>query len=184
MSLLTILLIAIGLSMDAFAVSITSGIAIKDLKIRNALKIALFFGLFQAIMPVIGWLSGITLRGFISGIDHWVAFALLSAIGVKMICESFQNEKKKKDSKPLDLRVLLLLSIATSIDAFAVGITLSLLSSSIIMPVVIIGCITFLLSFAGVFIGNMAGHFFEKKMELAGGVTLILIGIKVLVDHL
>ena len=183
MNIVTIFFIAFGLAMDAFAVAITSGIAIKDVKANHAFKIALFFGGFQALMPVVGWLSGIGLKGFILGIDHWVAFGLLSFIGAKMIYESAKMGPAAKKS-PLNIYTLLILSIATSIDALAVGVTFAFLNIAIIIPVVIIGVVTFLLSFSGVFIGNRIGHFFEKKIEIAGGLVLIGIGIKILTGHL
>ena len=184
MDIFSISLIALGLAMDAFAVSITSGFAIKYIKIKNALMIAIFFGLFQAIMPLIGWLAGYTLKDFISGIDHWIAFGLLSIIGLKMIYESFKLESDKERVDPLNISVLFVLSIATSIDALAIGISLSFLNISIALPSIIIGIITFLLSFMGVYIGNKLGHFFEKKIEILGGIILIAIGIKILIEHL
>lgn len=170
--------------MDAFAVSITSGIAIKNLKIKNALKIAIFFGSFQAFMPIIGWLAGLSLKYFISGIDHWIAFGLLSFIGCKMIYESIKIESFEKKDNPLNIYVLLILPVATSIDALVVGMSFSFLKISIITPIIIIGAITFLLSFFGVFIGKKLDHFFEKKIKIVGGLILIVIGIKILVGHL
>ncbi len=184
MDLITITVIAFGLAMDAFAVSITSGITIKHLRINNALRIAIFFGLFQAIMPGIGWLAGFSLRDFISGIDHWIAFGLLSMIGCKMIFESTRMGSSEKEIDPLNIYVLLILSIATSIDAFAVGLSLSFLKVAIVTTAIIIGIITFLLSFIGVFVGNRFGHFFENKIEVIGGLILIGIGIKILIEHL
>ena len=184
MDIFTILFIAVGLSMDAFAVSVTSGFTIKRLHINNALKIAVFFGMFQAIMPVLGWAAGLGFRGFISGVDHWIAFGLLSIIGVKMIFESRAMDSGKKPADPLNIYTLLILSVATSIDALAVGLSLSLLSVSIISPSVIIGITTFLFSFAGVYIGKRVGHFFEKKIEIAGGLILLGIGVKILIEHL
>ncbi len=184
MHFITIFFIAFGLAMDAFAVSITSGIAIKNLRIGHALQIALFFGAFQAIMPVMGWLAGIGLKDYISGVDHWVAFALLSAIGCKMIYESMKMKSDRKEINPLNIYVLLFFSIATSIDALAIGISFAFLRIAIISPVLAIGAITFLLSFLGVYIGDRLGHFFEQKMELIGGLLLIAIGLKVLVEHL
>ncbi len=184
MSIFTIFFIAVGLSMDAFAVSVTSGFAISRLKIRHALRIALFFGGFQAAMPVVGWLAGSGLKNLITGIDHWIAFGLLLAIGVKMIYES---AKLKEDKKPVDcmrLGTLLALSVATSIDALAVGLSLSFIAVPIITPSIIIGIVTFFISFAGVYIGKKVGHFFESKLEIAGGIILIAIGIKILVGHL
>jgi len=183
-NLITIILIAFGLAMDAFAVSVTSGITIKELKIRNALKIALFFGLFQAVMPVIGWLAGLSLRALISSIDHWIAFGLLFIVGCKMIYESFNLASDKRTINPLDVYILLMLSLATSIDALAVGVSFAFLKVSIATPVIIIGVVTFGLSFLGVYIGDRFGHFFEKKIEIAGGLILIGIGIKILIEHL
>ncbi len=184
MDIITIIAIAFGLAMDAFAVSITSGITIKNLKINNALKIAVFFGLFQAIMPLVGWLAGLSLRGFISEIDHWIAFGLLSFIGCKMIYESITVQSSKKEINPLNVYVLLVLAVATSIDALAVGVSFAFLKVSIVTPVIAIGTITFILSFFGVFVGNRIGHFFENKIEIAGGLVLIGIGVKILIEHL
>jgi len=184
MTLLTIILLAFALAMDAFAVSIASGIAIKDLKIKHSLIIAAWFGLFQAIMPILGWLSGIKLQRFISEIDHWVVFGLLLFIGCKMIYEAFQIESIEDRSDPMDISVLFALSIATSLDAFAAGVSFALLSISIVTPVIIIGVITFIVSFIGVWIGDRGTHFFEKKMEIAAGLVLIAIGLKVLFSHL
>ena len=184
MSILTIIFIAFGLAMDAFAVSITSGITIKGLKFNNALKIAIFFGAFQAIMPLIGWLAGLGLRDFISGIDHWIAFGLLSVIGFKMIFESVKIKSNKKETNPLNVYTLLILSIATSIDALAIGVSFAFIKIFIVTPAIIIGIVTFLLSFLGIFIGNRFGHFFENKIEIAGGIILIVIGTKILLEHL
>lgn len=183
MDIVSIIFIAVGLAMDAFAVSITSGIAIRKLKVNHAVRIALFFGSFQAIMPVLGWLSGLTLKGFISSVDHWIAFGLLSFIGCKMIYESFKVEEGDRTS-PLNIGILLILSIATSIDALAIGISFAFLGISIVTPVIVIGAITFVLSLSGVFIGNKFGHLFEKKVEVLGGLILISIGIKILLEHL
>jgi len=180
----SILLIALGLAMDAFVVSVTSGLTIKQVKINNALKIALFFGSFQLMMPIIGWLAGVGLRHFISGFDHWVAFALLVIVGGRMIYESTKLEAGENKIDPLNIFVLFMLAIATSIDALAVGLSLSFLKVAIILPAVIIGIITFFLSFLGVYIGKNLGHFFERKIEIIGGLILIGIGIKILVEHL
>lgn len=182
MGIITIIFIALGLAMDAFAVSVVSGITIKGLKTSHALRIGLFFGGFQALMPVVGWLTGLGLKNFIFGFDHWIAFGLLSFIGVKMIYESNRIDKDRRD--PLGIYNLLILAIATSIDALAVGVTFAFLSVSIIIPVVIIGIITFILSFFGTFIGNRIGHFCERKIEVAGGLVLIIMGIKILTEHL
>jgi len=184
MDLLTTTLIAVGLAMDAFAVSIGSGFCIKRVEAYHAFKIAFFFGAFQAIMPVIGWLAGLTFRSLLSQIDHWIAFVLLLFIGGKMIYESRQEHQDKKMLNPMKLAILLMLSVATSIDALAVGITFAFLNITIATPIAIIGTVTFFLSFGGVYIGNRLGHFFERKIETLGGLILIGIGIRILVQHL
>jgi len=140
--------------MDAFAVSVASGFTLKDLKVNNVFTIALFFGAFQAIMPVLGWLSGIGLKSFIAGIDHWIAFILLVGIGIKMIYEALQFKKKEKHPNRFNLYVFFLLAVVTSIDAFAVGISFVFLKISILTPVLIIGLITFVLSLSGAYIGK------------------------------
>ena len=175
---------SIGLAMDAFAVSIASGFTIHRLRVRYAFRIAFFFGAFQAVMPIIGWLAGLSVRDFISAIDHWIAFGLLLLVGGKMIYEAtfMEGDDDKKD--PLNITILLVLSIATSIDALAVGLTLSFINVEIVTPAVIIGIVTFVFSFAGVYIGDRFGHFLESKIEILGGVVLIGIGIKILLDHL
>ena len=184
MDAITIVFIAFGLAMDAFAVSVASGFTIKKLKVHHALRIAIFFGAFQAIMPAVGWLAGLSLRNLISEFDHWIAFVLLAAIGGKMIYESFKLESDKKQIDPLRPGVLLMLSIATSIDALAVGVTFAFLNMAIIWPVAVIGLITFATSFMGVFIGDKFGHIFESKIEFIGGLILIAIGLKTLLQHL
>ena len=184
MGLLTIILIALALAMDAFAVSVASGIAIKELRIRHALIIGAWFGLFQAVMPVLGWVSGIGLRSLITGIDHWIVFGLLFLIGCKMIYESFQLDPMKSRTDPMQIHVLFSLSIATSLDAFAAGVSFAMLGISIITPIIIIGAVTFVLSFMGVLLGDRGSHFFEKRMEMAAGIILIAIGVKILIDHL
>ena len=184
MDLVTILLIAVGLSMDAFAVSITHGITIRHERMNNAFRVGFFFGGFQSLMPVIGWLAGRSLRDFIAGVDHWIAFGLLGFIGGKMIYESLKLDPGKKDNTSLELSTLLLLAIATSIDALAVGVSFAFLKISIITPAVVIGAVTFLLSFLGFLVGNRVGHFFESKIEIVGGIILIGIGIKILIQDL
>ena len=184
MDLLTIIAIAVGLSMDAFAVSVASGIAIKRLKVHHAVRIALFFGGFQALMPVVGWLAGRSVADFIAPWDHWAAFGVLSLIGGRMIYRSFRMDAAGKPTNPLNLYVLLLLSLATSIDALAVGFSFAFLNVAIVRPVVIIGAVTFVLSLAGVAVGDRLGHFFERKIEAVGGLVLIAIGIKILLEHL
>ncbi|MFB0502644.1 MAG: manganese efflux pump MntP family protein [Candidatus Bathyarchaeia archaeon] len=181
---ITTLLIAFGLAMDSFAVSITSGLTMKNPRVRNALKIAVFFGSFQAFMPVLGWLAGISILDLISGVDHWIALGLLSLIGCKMIYESSRIEASGKELNPLNGYVLLTLSVATSIDALAIGISLAFLRIPIVTPILIIGIVTFLLSFLGVYAGSRIGHFLERKIETLGGLILIGIGMKILVEHL
>ena len=180
MDLLTIFLIAVGLSLDAFAVSIAAGSAMKYFHSGDAFKMAFSFGVFQLVMPVVGWLSGLTLRNFISGIDHWVAFGLLLLIGCKMIYESFKIDKVEKEKPGVNTLILLGLALATSIDALAVGLSLSFLKIAIVLPAVIIGTVTFLLSFSGVFVGYKFGRLFAGKMEIAGGIVIIGIGLKIL----
>jgi putative Mn2+ efflux pump MntP len=184
MNYITIILIAIGLAMDAFAVAIMCGIKIEFNKLKNALKIALFFGSFQAIMPMIGWLAGFSFKEFIKDIDHWVAFGLLTLIGCRMIYESVRRETGKKSINKLTNYVLFTLAVATSIDALAVGISFAFLDMLIVIPALIIGIITFLMSFIGVYIGNKLKQFFGTKMGLIGGIILIVIGIKILIEHL
>jgi putative Mn2+ efflux pump MntP len=182
--IVSVFFIATGLAMDAFAVSVASGFAEKKLRFRYAFKIAVFFGLFQALMPVVGWLMGFGLRAYIAGIDHWVAFGLLTLVGGKMIYESLKLEEAEDPSSPHGIYVLLLLSIATSIDALAIGISLTLINVPIMMPAIVIGIVTFIFSCSGVYIGNKFGHFFEKKIEALGGLILIGIGLKILIEHL
>ena len=184
MAIITIILIAVGLAMDALAVSIVSGATFRELRIRHALQIALFFGGFQAVMPLIGSLAGLTLKQHMAAYDHWVAFGLLAAVGAKMIYESFRIKSAEKRHDPSDILTLLVLSVATSIDALAIGVTLSFITTSIAAAVTIIGLVTFALSYVGVFIGKRLGHFFENKIEIAGGIILMVIGLKILAEHL
>jgi putative Mn2+ efflux pump MntP len=182
MDIVTIL-IALGLAMDSFSVSITRGFTNTQGRLSTeALKVAFFFGLFQGIMPVVGWIAGVSIIDFISGVDHWIAFGLLTFIGLRMIYEAITAESKKLVSSS-SFSVLLLLSIATSIDALAVGLSLSFLEVSIMTPAIVIGIITFSLSFLGMYIGKRFGDFFEK-IGILGGIILIVIGIKILVEHM
>ncbi|MEC4892095.1 MAG: manganese efflux pump MntP family protein [Oscillatoria sp. PMC 1051.18] len=184
MTLITILSIALGLAADAFAVSICSGLAIRRIKINKALKIALFFGGFQALMPLIGWIIGLSFRVFLTEIDHWIAFVLLSFLGGKMIYEAIQEDDSEVKENPLDTYVLISLAIATSLDAFAVGLGFSVLNAGIVPAATAIGVVTFFLCFMGVFIGHQFGTWFESKVEIIGGVILIGIGSKILLEHL
>jgi len=183
MVLITVILIALALSADAFAVSVTSGAILRDFKVRHAFRLAGFFGGFQAIMPLLGYFAGTQLKDYISGFDHWIAFGLLVIIGGKMLVESFQLDGKKEGGfDPTRLAVVFTLAVATSIDALAIGITLSLLAMPIMASASIIGVITFGLSLLGVYIGVKMGHFFENRIETVAGVVLILIGIKILIS--
>jgi putative Mn2+ efflux pump MntP len=148
------------------------------------LRLAVFFGGFQAFMPVIGYLAGLSVKEYIQNYDHWIAFGILSAVGGKMIYESLKIESVEKNKDPSNIYVLLALSVATSIDALAIGLTLSLITNSIIIAVIIIGLITFILSYIGVLIGKRFGHFFENKIEALGGLILIGLGLKILYEHL
>ncbi len=184
MSIVEIVITAFALAMDAFAVSIASGITIHNLRLKHAVTIAVWFGLFQAVMPLLGWMLGGQVVKYIQGCDHWLAFGLLTFIGAKMIYEAFKIEEVEKKTNPLDLYVLFILSVATSIDAFAVGLSLAVLCVSILLPVIVIGVITFFMSLAGVYIGDKSGHFFEKKIEIVAGIVLIAIGLKILLQDL
>lgn len=184
MNLLTIIIIAIGLAMDAFAVSVVSGAASKQFQVKHALRMAFFFGAFQAIMPVVGWLAGRTIHGFIDNYDHWVAFGLLSCIGCKMIYESFKITKIEKSFGPESILLLVGLSVATSLDALAVGISLAFFVEKIWGVVIIIGVVTLILSYIGVYVGQKLGHFFENRIEVLGGIILIGIGVKILFESL
>ncbi len=182
MTIFTIIFIALGLTMDAFAVSISSGAVIKKMHIKHAFLIAGFFGIFQAIMPLFGWFMANFASPFFENFGHWIAFVLLVFVGTKMIYESYQISEEK-DSNPLNIYVLFIMAIATSVDAFAVGITLSVLNVKVLLPVLLIGIITFVFSFLGAYIGKLFGHIFESKVEVFGGVILVIIGIKVLISH-
>jgi putative Mn2+ efflux pump MntP len=184
MDVITIIIIALALAVDSFAVSIACGITVNNLRITKAIKIATFFGFFQTLMLLLGWLGGVNLIVFISSIDHWIAFGLLSVIGIRMIYGSIKSEKKIIPNKQLGFRILTILSIATSIDALAVGISYALLDVFILTPILVIGIVTFSMAFLGVIIGRRFGHFFEKKIQIVGGVILIGIGIKILLEHL
>ncbi|MCI8308328.1 MAG: manganese efflux pump [Lachnospiraceae bacterium] len=185
---LEIFLIGVGLAMDAFAVSVCKGLAMQKVRKKDVLVIGIFFGGFQAFMPFIGWLLGTRFEQYIVEFDHWLAFILLSLIGGKMIYEVIKGDDEEpgdeKRDMPLDIKELFILAIATSIDALAVGITFAFLSYPLVQSVAIIGITTFFISAAGVFIGNIFGNKFEKKAGFAGGVILILIGLKILLEHL
>jgi len=184
MDIITIFGIAVGLAMDAFAVSIASGAVVCSIKFRNAFKLSFTFGLFQAFMPVIGWYAAIRVKSFIQGIDHWIAFVLLTIVGAKMIYESFALQDNESKMELFSLKWLVALGIATSIDALVIGITFAFLNVSIVIPAAIIGIVCFTFSFFGFVIGCKIGHLFERRIETIGGIILIGIGLKILLEHL
>lgn len=182
-----LVLIAVGLSMDAFAVALCKGLCMRRINYAHAAVIALFFGVFQGAMPLIGWFLGTQFERYITPVDHWIAFALLGYIGGKMIWDALHEGKEAEacETEPgLDVKELLVLAVATSIDALAVGITFAFLRVDIVPAVLLIGGVTFGLSFMGVVLGNRFGTRFQKKAEIAGGTVLILIGVKILLEHL
>lgn len=185
MGLAEILLIAVGLSMDSLAVSITCGIILKRFRIKHIFRIALFMGVFQGIMPVIGWLAGLTFQKYINEYDHWIAFLILAYLGGKMLYEGlFAKEDECKCLDPTKVVTLLWLAIATSIDALAVGLSFAMLRIEVMEPVIIIGITTFLLSFIGASFSSKFGDRLNLKMEVIGGIILIAIGLKILIEHI
>lgn len=186
--LVEFLLLGVGLAMDAFAVSICKGLAMRKVNKKQAVIIALFFGGFQAIMLVIGWLLCKGFQTYIEVFDHWIAFALLAFIGVKMIIETLREKEDdvviEEMDPPLDMKEMLMLAIATSIDALAVGISLAALDRPIVESAAIIGVVTFVISIIGVYIGNFFGNRYKKRAELTGGIILVLIGVKILCEHM
>lgn len=181
-------LMGVGLSMDAFAVSICKGLGMRKVNKKQALVIGLFFGGFQALMPFVGWLLGSQFEKYITSIDHWIAFILLGIIGGKMIVESVKPDKEDDEVKemdaPLDLKEMFVLAVATSIDALAVGITFAFLDYPIVEAITIIGISAFFISIGGVYVGNFFGNKYEKKAEFAGGLILVLLGVRILLTHL
>lgn len=192
MGIIELLMVGFGLSMDAFAAAVCKGLCMKKFRNKNAAIIALFFGGFQALMPLAGWTLGRRFSGSITEIDHWIAFILLGIIGGNMLREGFNREVPDDEilcpvdgrNNELNLKELAIMAIATSIDALAVGVTFAFLDISIVPAILIIGCITTIISYIGVFIGNYFGAKYKKKAELAGGGVLILIGLKILVEGL
>lgn len=189
MSIIEIFLIGIGLSMDAFAVSVSKGLFMRSVNYKHALIIAGFFGIFQAVMPVLGWALAAQFSGYIESFDHWIAFGLLAIIGGKMLWDAFSGsgdemEEVEPDKAKLDYRELVLLAIATSIDALAIGITFASLNVGPFPAVVIIGITTFVISLIGVVVGNRFGARYERTATIVGGIILIAIGVKVLLEHL
>lgn len=183
MGLIELFLIAVGLSMDAFAVSVCKGLAMPKCTFKKAAIVGLWFGGFQALMPAIGYVLGAQFQEAIASIDHWIAFVLLALIGGNMIHEALDNDEEEADAS-LDVKTMFLLAVATSIDALAIGITFAFLKVNIIPAVCFIGIVTFIISFAGVKIGNVFGARYKNKAEIVGVVILILLGLKILLEHL
>ena len=184
MDALSLFLVAVGLSMDAFAVSVCKGLALKKVTVRNAGIVGLWFGGFQALMPLIGYFVGAQFKERIEAYDHWIAFGLLALIGVNMIREALRGKDGEAPDAALSFRAMLPLAVATSIDALAVGVTFAFLSVNIWASILLIGCTTALLSMAGVKTGSLFGAKYEKKAELMGGAILILLGVRILLEHL
>ncbi len=185
MGIFELLLLSIGLGMDAFAVSVCKGISMKKMDWKKACIVGLYFGGFQALMPVIGYFLGTSFQSIITNIDHWVAFVLLGIIGGKMIQEAFQKDNDEEEySSDVSVKTMLILSVATSIDALAVGITFAFLNVNLLLAITFIGLITFVLSVVGTKIGNRFGDKYKGKAEFIGGIILILIGFKILFEHL
>jgi len=184
MDFLTVLILAIALSMDAFTVSVCGGMTIRDLKLSQSMKISLCFGGFQALMPVLGWLAGLSMSRFVSGIDHWIAFTLLGLIGGKMIYDAWQGDDCIDENQFLNNWVLLSLGVATSIDAFAVGLTFAFLKGAIWSSSAIIGLVTFGICLIGVRLGERFGGLVKQHIGALGGIILIGIGLKILIQHL
>ncbi len=183
MSIFELFLVAVGLSMDAFAVAVCKGLATGKVRLRHMLIPGVWFGAFQALMPLIGYFLGSRFEKYIVSVDHWIAFVLLAGIGVNMLREALKNEESGEDAS-LAVKVMLPLALATSIDALAVGVTFGFLQVRIVPAVCFIGAVTFLLSAAGVKIGSLFGERWRKGAQIAGGVILILLGLKILLEHL
>lgn len=183
MGLWELFVIAVGLSMDAFAVSICKGLSVGKLRLKHALLCGIWFGAFQAIMPLIGYLLGTQFETYITAIDHWIAFALLVLIGANMVREACSKEEESVDAS-FGVKAMFLLAVATSIDALAVGVTFAFLQANIVPAVLFIGVVTFAFSAAGTKIGSVFGTKFQRPAEIVGGTVLILMGVKILLEHL
>lgn len=184
MNLYMLFITAVGLSMDAFAVAMCQGLCLHKIKLRNCLTIGLYFGVFQAVMPLIGYFLAINFADKIEALDHWIAFGLLGFLGVKMLYDAFHEDEEENESCALGIKHMLVLSIATSIDALAVGISFAALHVDIYSAVLLIGGITFVLSALGVIIGSVFGEKFKKGAEIFGGFVLMGIGLKILIEHI
>ncbi|MEI6062009.1 MAG: manganese efflux pump MntP family protein [Bacteroidota bacterium] len=184
MEFLTIFLIAIGLSFDTFAVSISSGLILKKIDFFEATCIAITLAAFQAAMPLIGWLAGSGIKKYAENFDHWIAFGILGMLGAKMIYESFITDPEERDFNPLELKVMIGMAIATSIDALIVGFSFALLNYKILISTGIIGAVTYIVAMLGILFGKKIGARLGRRMEMLGGLMLILIGLKILLEHL
>jgi putative Mn2+ efflux pump MntP len=184
MAFITLLLIAVGLSFDTFAVSISSGLILSKITFKQATRIGITFALFQASMPVIGWLVGESIKQYAQDFDHWIAFIILGALGAKMIIESRKSNPEERNLNPLDFKVMIGMAVATSIDALIVGFSFALLEVNIFWAAIIIGAITYLVAMLGMLFGKNIGSATGRRMEMLGGILLILLGLKILVEHL
>ena len=183
MGLTELFIIAVGLSMDAFAVSICKGLSVCKVRPKNALAVALWFGGFQALMPVLGYFLGVSFADFVAAVDHWIAFILLGIIGGKMLIESFDKDESCEVNPDFTFRTMLAMAVATSIDAFAIGVSFAFLKVNIWLSVLLIGLTTGLLSAAGIYLGNVFGSRYKAKAEFVGGFILVAMGLKILLDH-
>ena len=184
MNLVEIFILAVGLSMDAFAVAICKGLGMKRVTVGKSAIVGGYFGFFQALMPLVGYLAGMQFAQFIERFDHWIAFIMLSVIGGKMLYESFKGGESESSSGDLGVKTMLIMSVATSIDALMVGVTMAFLKVDILPVVLFIGVVTFILSAVGVWMGTAFGSKLSRKAEVAGGVILICIGLKIFVEHM
>ena len=190
MSFITIFLIAVGLAMDAFAVSVSNGVAAYNFKKKHAFKLGMYFGVFQFVMPILGWFLGISVKEYVEAFDHWIAFVLLLVIGSNMIIESIKEGSdehavcRKTADEFLTVKCLVFQAVATSIDALAVGISFAILNINIVYASAIIGVVAFIISFAGGILGKKLGTILKKKAEIFGGIILVLIGCKILFEHM
>ncbi|EAI3389204.1 TPA: manganese efflux pump [Campylobacter coli] len=184
MDLYSLILLSCALAMDAFAVSLCKGFSVKKLNLRHYVITGAYFGGFQALMPAIGYVIGITFASFIASIDHWIAFILLSLIGLKMIKESFENENCDTNSNQFGFKIMFALAVATSVDALAIGVSFAFLDVNLFLALFLIGSITFILCAIALEIGNKFGTRFKNKAEFLGGAVLIILGIKILIEHL
>jgi len=182
MDLITLLLLSVGLCFDTFAVSVSSGLIKREMLFWQAVRIASILAIFQSIMPVLGWLGGISIKDIIEPYDHWIALGILTALGVKMLIES-QKDIKTKNIDPLNLKIIITMAFATSIDALAVGISFAIIDVDMILAVFTIGIVTFIVSMLGILFGKKTGSHLGPRMEIVGGLILIAIGIKIVIEH-